>query len=131
MRSLAGPARPNARRLPIGSLLALSSPFYEAMRRQRLGQNLADIGKIVAAGGAIRLGELGNENPRRCPTGAQLPPAKELTEDDRQALARAEDKRARKRFKRALMNANSRPRQQERMDEAAQLRLVKEAEEKL
>jgi len=59
----------------------------------------------VAAGGAIRVGELGNEEPRRRLTGAQPAPAKELTDADRQALARAEEKRARKRLKRALMNA--------------------------
>ena len=62
----------------------------------------------MAAGGAIGVGELGNEEPRRRLTGAQPAPARELTEADRQALARAEDKRARKRFKRALMNAKGR-----------------------
>src|SRR5438552_4550226 len=71
MRSLAGPARPNARRLPIGSLLALTSPFTQALRRERLGRSLEDLGSIVAAGGALRLGELGNEKPRPRPTGAQ------------------------------------------------------------
>ena len=85
----------------------------------------------MAAGGAIRVGELGNEEPRRRLTGAQPAPAKQLTDADRQALARAEEKRARKRLKRALMNAKGRERQQERMEEAAQLRLVKDAEEHL
>src|SRR6266550_4199235 len=102
MRSLAGPARPNARRLPIGSLLALTSPFTQALRRERLGRSLEDLGSIVAAGGAIRVGELGSGEPRPRLTGAQPAPARELTEADRQALARAEDKRARKRLKRAL-----------------------------
>ena len=61
----------------------------------------------MAAGGAIRVGELGNEEPRRRLTGAQPAPAKELTDADRQALARAEEKRARKRLKRALMKVPS------------------------
>ena len=65
MRSLAGPAQPNARRLPIGSLLALTSPFTQALRRERLGRSLEDLGSIVAAGGAIRVGELEVENRAR------------------------------------------------------------------
>ena len=50
-------ARPNARPFPIGSLLALTSPFAQSLRRERLGRSLEALGSIVAAGGAIRKDE--------------------------------------------------------------------------
>lgn len=126
--------RPNARPFPIGSLLALTSPFAEGLRRQRFGRSLQDIGEIVAAGG-IRsapppFGDLNDESRRR-PTLAPLPPARELTAADRLALARAEEKRARKRLKRSRDMAKGRDRQLERMEEAAQLRLVKEGDDRI
>ena len=84
-------ARANARPFPIGSLLALTTPFAEGLRCQRFGRSLQDFGSLAAAGAVLKQ----NENPR-CfpgvsPTFSPTREMREVTDADLKRIEAAEE----------------------------------------